>query len=87
MALNESAVEELLDAIAVEDGTDLIRELARWALQQLIENEASVKIGPGCGSARGAGHASQRAPAPGAVDDGRRPGVGDPEAAQRLVLS
>lgn len=47
MALNESAVEELLDAIAVGEGTDLVRELARWALQQLIEAEATTKLGAG----------------------------------------
>ena len=47
MALNESAVEELLDAIAVGDGTDLIRELARWVLQQLIEAEATEAFGAG----------------------------------------
>ncbi|MFN3216301.1 MAG: hypothetical protein ACE367_07395 [Acidimicrobiales bacterium] len=47
MALSESAVEELLEAIGVGDGTDLIRELAQWALQQLIENEATIEIGAG----------------------------------------
>ncbi len=47
MALSESAVEELLDAIAVGDGTDLVRELARWALQQLIEAEATEAFGAG----------------------------------------
>ena len=40
MALPESAVAELLDALSVGDGTDLVRELARWALQELIEAEA-----------------------------------------------
>ena len=45
MALDESAVSELLDALRVGEGTDLVRELAQWALQQLIEVEATARIG------------------------------------------
>ena len=45
MALSESAVSALLDALRVGEGTDLVRELAQWALQQLIEAEATEKIG------------------------------------------
>lgn len=45
MALDDSAVSGLLDALRVGEGTDLVRELAQWALQQLIEAEASEKIG------------------------------------------
>jgi transposase-like protein len=45
MALDESAVADLIDALAVGEGTDLVRELARWALQQLIELEAADTIG------------------------------------------
>ena len=45
MALEESAVSALLDALRVGEGTDLVRELAQWALQALIEAEASEKIG------------------------------------------
>jgi putative transposase len=45
MALEESAVSELLDALRVGEGTDLVRELAQWALQQLIEVEATARIG------------------------------------------
>lgn len=37
MALSDSALSELLDALRVGDGTDLVRELAQWALHQLIE--------------------------------------------------
>jgi len=47
MALDESAVSDLLDALTTGEGTDLVRELAQWALQQLIEVEASAKIGAG----------------------------------------
>lgn len=47
MALDESALSELLDALRRSDGVDLVRELAEWALQQLVEAEATVKIGAG----------------------------------------
>jgi len=47
MAMDESAVSELLEALNVGEGTDLVRELARWALQQLIEAEATARIGAG----------------------------------------
>ena len=47
MALSDSALSELLDALRVGDGTDLVRELAQWALHQLIEAEAAEKIGVG----------------------------------------
>lgn len=47
MAMDESAVSELLEALNVGEGTDLVRELARWALQQLIELEATARIGAG----------------------------------------
>ena len=45
MALDDSAVSALLDALRLGEGTDLVRELAQWALQQLIEAEATEKIG------------------------------------------
>jgi putative transposase len=45
MALDESAVADLIDALAVGEGADLVRELARWALQELIELEAAETIG------------------------------------------
>ncbi len=47
MALDDSAVSDLLDALSAGEGTDLVRELAQWALQQLIEAEATDKIGAG----------------------------------------
>jgi hypothetical protein len=40
MALSESALSELRAAIDVGDGGDLIRQLAEWALQQLIDAQA-----------------------------------------------
>ncbi len=45
MALDESAVSDLLDALRVGEGTDLVRELAQWALQQLIDAEATERVG------------------------------------------
>ena len=45
MALNESAVEDLLDALRAGEGTDLIREIAGWVLNELIEAEAVEAIG------------------------------------------
>jgi hypothetical protein len=47
MALPESALSELLDALRVGDGVDLVREVAQWALQALIETEAAGVIGAG----------------------------------------
>ena len=47
MTLDESAVSELLGALDVGEGTDLVRELARLGLQALIEAEATAVIGAG----------------------------------------
>jgi transposase-like protein len=45
MALSDSALSELLDALRTGDGTDLVRELAQIMFQELIEAEASSVIG------------------------------------------
>ena len=47
MALSDSALSELRAAIDVGDGGDLIRHLAEWAMQQLIEEQATDVIGAG----------------------------------------
>jgi putative transposase len=47
MALDDSALSDLLDALRVGEGTDLVRELAQFGLQQLIELEATEAIGAG----------------------------------------
>ncbi len=47
MTLDESAVTELLDAIKPGEGTDLVRTLAQWVLQELIDAEAQAHIGAG----------------------------------------
>ena len=45
MALDESVLSELLAAMKAGDSVALIRELAEWALQQLIDTEATEVIG------------------------------------------
>jgi putative transposase len=45
MALSQSAVSELLDAFRTGDGVDLIRESVRMVMQELIEAEATERIG------------------------------------------
>jgi putative transposase len=47
MALPQSAVSELLEAFRAGDGVDLVRESVRIVLQELIEAEASERIGAG----------------------------------------
>jgi len=48
MALDESALSELLVALRARDGgVDLVRELAEWLAQALIEAEAAERIGAG----------------------------------------
>lgn len=48
MALDESALSELVVALRTrEGGIDLVRELARWLAQELIEAEATEAIGAG----------------------------------------
>ena len=45
MALEEFALNGLLDALRVGEGADLVRTLAEWAAQQLINAEAATRIG------------------------------------------
>jgi len=47
MALSESALSDLLASLQAADGVDLVRELARWALRELIEVEATSAVGAG----------------------------------------
>ena len=73
MALSESALSDLLASLQAADGVDLVRELARWALQELIEVEAAAAIGAGrYERTDGACHRTQRSPPAGRVDQGRR---------------
>ena len=45
MALDESALPELLDALRAGDGVNLIRDAVRLVMQELIEPEATDHIG------------------------------------------
>jgi putative transposase len=45
MALSQSALSELLEAFRTGDGVDLIRESVRMVMQELIESEATERIG------------------------------------------
>src|SRR4051812_24452500 len=45
MALSQSAVSELLEAFRTGEGVDLIRETARMVMQELIQTEATERIG------------------------------------------
>ncbi len=45
MALSQSAVSELLEALRTGDRVDLIREWVRMVMQELIEAEATERIG------------------------------------------
>src|SRR4051794_37949413 len=47
MALSQSALSELLEALRAGDGVDLIRESVRTVLQELIEAEAAEQVGAG----------------------------------------
>ena len=47
MALSQSAVSELLEAFRTGEGIDLIRESVRMVMQELIEAEATERIGAG----------------------------------------
>lgn len=45
MALSQSVVSELLDAFHTGDAVDLIRESVRMGMQELIEAEATERVG------------------------------------------
>jgi len=47
MALSQSALSELLDAFRAGEGVDLIRDSVRMVMQELIETEATERIGAG----------------------------------------
>ena len=87
MALDQSALLEVLDALKAADVDDRVRQAAETIYQALIEAELTAVIGAGPHERhRDAAGAAQRAPAADAVDDGRGSGAADPEAADRVVL-
>ena len=87
MALSQSAVSELLEAFRAGDGVDLVRESVRIVMQELIEAEATERIGAGRYE-RTEDRVTERNGARDAAADhqGRRRRAADPQAAQGLVL-
>jgi putative transposase len=47
MALSKSVASELLEAFRAGEGVDLIRESVRLVMQELIEAEATERVGAG----------------------------------------
>ena len=63
MALSNTVVSELLEAFRAGEGVDLIRESVRLVMQELIETEASERIGADRYERTDPGHGSQWFPA------------------------
>jgi putative transposase len=82
MALSQSVASELLEAFRAGEGVELIRESVRLVMQELIETEATERIGAGrYQRTESRGDRPQRlSPAVG-VDSGGRCAADDPEAA------
>jgi len=47
MTIEDSALSEVLSAIKVGEGTNLVRDIVEWGMQALIEAEATEQIGAG----------------------------------------
>ena len=87
MALSQSDLSELLDALRAGGDVDLIRSSVEMVLQALIDAEATEVIGAGRHERTRESHEPAQRHPPEAVDDeGRRCGVRDPEAASREFL-
>ena len=84
MALDDSALSELLAAFRAGEGVDLIRDAVRLVMQELIEVEATEVIGAKpYERTDDPGERTERAPAADVGDPGRRYRVEDPEALAR----
>src|SRR5215471_4478401 len=87
MALDQSALLEVLDALKAAEVDDRIRQAAQTIYQALIEAELSSVIGALPHERTGSRTApSQWSPAAGTGEHRRGPGAADPEAAGRVVL-
>ena len=87
MALSQSVASELLEAFRAGEGVDLIRESVRLVMQELIETEATERVGAGRyerSESRVTDRNGSRPTVGGHA--GRRCGAADPEAAARVVL-
>jgi hypothetical protein len=88
MALSQSALLEILDAIKEADVADRVRESAATIYQALIEAELTAVIGAEPHErtdARTAQRNGHRVTDP--VDHRRGPGAADPQTTGRVVLS
>src|SRR5687768_11840825 len=87
MALDQSALSELLEALKSGDDLDFMRRAMEVVLQLLIELEATEKIGAGRYEAGGGPHdAPEREPVPVVVDQGRGREPADPQAPPGQLL-
>ena len=87
MALTQSDLSELLDALRAGGDLDVIRTSVEMVLQALIDAEATEFIGAEPHERTPDAHEpTQRQPASVVVDEGRRCRAGDPEAAPGVVL-
>ena len=87
MALDQSALLEVLDALKAADVGDRVRQAAETIYQALIEAELTDDDRRRAARTHRDPHQpAQRPPHPHPVDHGRGSGAADPEAAHRLVL-
>jgi hypothetical protein len=87
MALEQSALLNLLGQLKLTDVSDRIRTATESLYQQLIEAEATVFIGAGpLRTLRGADHPAQRLSNQDVDDHGRGFEPEDPPAAERIVF-
>ena len=96
MALSQAALLDLLDALKASDGVDVIRPAVQVMLKELIEAEATARIGAerhertDARAVQRIGHRpsaiGHRPSATSVVHHGRGSGVSDPETAVGLVL-
>jgi putative transposase len=88
MALDQSALLEVLDALRAADADDRVRRPLAPIHQAQVEAELAAVIGTAPHErAGGPSRAVRRAPAPDTVRPGRRSGTADPQAAHGLVPS
>ena len=87
MALDQSALLEVLDALRNADAADRIKQAAETIYQALIDAELTAVIGAGPHERTASRiESAQRVSATHDLDDGRGSGVADSETADRVVL-
>lgn len=87
MALSQSDLLRLMESLRTADGMELIRALAQRILQELIEAEATARIGAEPGErTEWSHHLAQRPPREDSDHAGRRPGPGHPQGPHRQLL-